>query len=124
MSSKEVEVEITKEIAPFAPEEELGVYKVSRWTFRQKQTAVMKASTVLDADKGLIEMDLIEFQVQQILSCTVPPEGHEWNVERVNKFDPDVGDALLTACRKVNGVTLSEKKGFLRPSDAAKDTPG
>ena len=124
MSSREIEVEITKETAPYAPKEQLGVYKATRWTWRDKQEAVMKASTTLDADKGLIEMDLIDFQVLQILACVVPPEGLEWTAEQINKLDPDVGDAVLDACRKANGTTLSERTGFLEKSASTEDIPG
>jgi len=124
MSSRELEVEITKETAPYAPEEEIGVYKATRWTFRDKQEAVMGASEVLDADKGLIEMNVIDFQVLQILACVVPPEGLEWTKERIDKLDPDVGDIVLDACRKVNGTTLSERKTFLEPSASTENITG
>jgi len=124
MSSRELEVEITREIAPYAPEEELGVYKVSRWTWRQKQEAMMKASKVLDQTRGLVEMDLIDFQVEQILTCIVPPEGLILDRERVNRLDADVGDILLGACRNVNGTTISERTNFLEQSEQIEDTPG
>jgi len=117
-------VEITKETAPYAPEEEIGVYKATRWTFRDKQEAVMGASEVLDADKGLIEMNVIDFQVLQILACVVPPVGLEWTKERIDKLDPDVGDIVLDACRKVNGTTLSERKTFLEPSASTENITG
>ncbi len=132
MSSREIEVEITKKpkskedknFAPYAPKEELGIYKATRWTWREKQEAVMKASTTLDADKGLIEMNLIDFQAEQMLSCITPPEGLEWTKERIEKLDPDVGDIVLDACRRVNGTTLSERKDFLEKSDSTEATPG
>lgn len=124
MSSRELEVEITREIAPYAPEEELGVYKATRWTWRQKQEAMMKASKVLDQKRGLVEMDLIDFQVEQILTCIVPPEGLVLDRERVNRLDADVGDELLNACRNVNGTTISERTDFLEQSEQTEDTPG
>lgn len=117
-------MEITKEIAPYAPKEELGVYKATRWTWRQKQEAVIKASKILDEEKGLMEMNLIDFQVQQMLICVKPPKKLKWNEQKINELDTDVGDTLLTLCHKVNGTTLSERKAFLKRSDLAEDTPG
>jgi len=122
MSSSEFE--ITKENAPYAPEEELGVYKAKRWTWREKQKAVMSASKILDDKKGLIELDLVDFQAEQILRCVTPPEGFEWDKERINNLDPDVGDAVLDACRKVNGTTLSERTRFLGLSEEEENIPG
>ena len=124
MSAREIEVEITKKTAPYAPKEELGVYKIKRWTWREKQEAIMRASTTLDEEKGLIEMNVIDFEVEQVLTCVTPPEGFILDKDRVNRFDPDVGDALLEACRKVNGTTLSERKAFLEQSDSEKNIPG
>lgn len=117
-------MEITKEIAPYAPEEELGIYTATRWSWRTKQEAVMKAGKILDEAKGLMEMDLIDFQVQQILTCIKPPEGLEWTKERVAGLDVDVGDAVLKACHEVNGTTFSERSAFLGPSDSVELTPG
>jgi hypothetical protein len=124
MSSREEEVEITKKIAPYAPEEELGIYKATRWTWRRKQEAVMKAGKILDEEKGLMEMDLIDFQVQQMLACIKPPEGLTWDMARINELDTDVGDILLALCHRVNGTTLSERTDFLKRSDSAEGTPG
>jgi len=85
----------------------------------------MRASTTLDAARGLIEMNVIDFEVEQILTCITPPEGLELTRDLLNeKLDPDVGDALLSACRKVNGTTLSERKAFLEPSEPEKSTTG
>lgn len=124
MSSREIEIEITREKAPFAPDEELGVYKVVRWTWRQKQEAIMRGSKVLDRDRGLIELDLIDFQVEQIISCVKPPKGLTLDKDRMDQLDTDVGDLLLEACRRVNGTTLSERASFLEPSEPKENTPG
>ena len=117
-------MDITKEIAPYAPKEELGVYKATRWTWRQKQEAVMKAGKILDQEKGLMEMDLIDFQVQQMLVCVEPPEGLTWDAARINELDTDVGDSVLALCHKVNGTTISERTDFLKRSASTEDTPG
>ncbi len=124
MSSREFEVEITKEIAPYAPKEELGVYKATRWTWRQKQEAVIKASKILDEEKGLMEMNLVDFQVQQMLICVKPPKKLKWNEQRINKLDTDVGDIVLGVCHKVNGTTASERTDFLKRSALAEGTAG
>jgi hypothetical protein len=124
MSSRELKFDVTEKEAPYAPKEELGIYKVRRWSFREKQDATMRASKILDADKGLVEMNVIDFQMEQILVCVTPPEGFELTRERVETIDPDVGDILLDACRKVNATTTAERKGFLEPSAAEKVTPG
>lgn len=124
MSSRELKFEITEKEAPYAPKEELGIYKARRWSFREKQDATMRASKILDADKGLVEMNVIDFQMEQIIVCVTPPEGFELTRERAEALDVDVGDILLDACRKVNGTTLSERKGFLEPFAVEKVTPG
>ena len=84
----------------------------------------MNAGKNLDLGRGLVEVDLVEFAMQQILACVVPPEGLDWTEERVNKLDPDVGTALLEACRKVNETTLPERINFLEQSEQTEDTPG
>lgn len=124
MSSRELEIEITEKEAPHAPKEQLGVYKAHRWSFREKQDATMRASKILDADKGLVEMNIIDFQMEQIVSCITPPEGLELTRENVGTLDLDVGDILLDACRKMNETTTSERKGFLELSAVEKVTPG
>lgn len=141
MSSRELEVEITEKEAPYAPEEQWGVYKATRWTFREKQEATMRASKILDKDKGLVEMDLIDFQVEQMISCITPPEillpevkeveeGEKPISRRLSRkqlnetLDADVVDILLNMCRKVNGTTSAERMGFLGLIDETKDTPG
>ncbi|GAG93314.1 unnamed protein product, partial [marine sediment metagenome] len=67
MMSKKMKIEISKKEAPYAPEKQLGEYTVKRWTFRQKQEAIMRASTLLDEKKGFVEMNLVDFQLEQII---------------------------------------------------------
>ena len=124
MSSRELDVEITEKEAPYAPKDDLGIYKAKRWTFRDKQEATMRASKILDEAKGLVEINIIDFQMEQIKSCITPPEGIDLTREKIENLDPDIGDALLAACRQVNGTTASERAGFLERSDEEKDTPG
>jgi len=110
MSSRELKFEITKKEAPYAPSEQLGEYTVKRWTFRQKQEVILKSTIILDEVKGLGELKVVDYQIEQILTCVTPPEGFEFN--RETEFDADVGDLLLDACRKVNGTTVSERAIF------------
>ena len=84
----------------------------------------MNAGTRLDLEKGMVVVDFLEFSVEQILACIVPPESLEWNKEQVNALDPDVGDAVINLCRKVNETTLSERTDFLEQSGQEENTPG
>jgi len=122
--SRELKIEITKKEAPYAPSEQLGEYTIKRWTFRQKQEAIVKSTTILDEKRGLGEMDLIDFQIEQIIRCVTPPEGLELDRETTGAIDPDVGDLLLDACRKVNGTTVSERANFLEQSEEKDPTTG
>ncbi len=71
-----------------------------------------------------MEMNLIDFQMQQIVICVTSPEGLELNAETVGSLDPDVGDLLLSTCRKLNGTTPSERANFLEQSEEEKVTTG
>lgn len=122
--SRELKIKITKKEAPYAPKEQLGEYTVRRWTFRQKQEAIVRSTTILDEIKGLGEMNLIDFQMEQIIRCVTPPEGLELDREATGALDPDVGDLLLDACRKVNGTTFSERANFLEQSEEGEPTTG
>ena len=124
MTSREETVEITEKEAPYAPSEQLGEYTVRRWTFREKQDAISRASKILDETKGLIEMSLVDFQMEQIMVCTKPPEGLEFTREMVESIDPDIGDLLLEACHKMNGTTVSGRASFLERSEEEDPTTG
>ncbi len=124
MTSRELTVEITEKEAPYAPSEQLGEYTVRRWTFREKQESIGRASKILDEVKGLVEMSLVDFQMEQIMVCVKPPEGLKLTRETVGSIDPDVGDLLLDACRKVNGTTVSARASFLEHSEEAEATTG
>jgi len=101
-----MQINIDEKLAPYAPKEELGVWKAKRWTFREKQDAVMRASKILDAEKGLAEMQVTDYQLEQIITCVTPPdafveakkiEGEAFRLthELIENLDPDVGDAVL-----------------------------
>ena len=122
----ERDVEITRELAPFAPENQLGIYHIRRWTWYEKQGAFEKASTIIDAKKGLIQVKLNDLYAEMMaVSVRRAPEGLEWNVDLIKtELDADVGDTLREICREINGLTDNEKSGFLSPSEPEKDTPG
>ena len=124
MMPKELKIKIGKKEAPYAPSEQLGEYTARRWTFREKQEAIMRASKVLDQQKGLVEMNLVDFQLEQIMVCVTPPEGVELKRETIGSIDPEVGDLLLAACRKLNGTTASGRANFLEHSEEEEGTPG
>lgn len=127
MYEREIVLEITKEIAPFAPDEELGKWVVRRWNFSEKQQAMVLSSKDIVAGKrkGLRELDLVNYEIQQMLICVrEKPDGVEATFERYSELDADVGEKILEACRKVNGITLQERTDFLEQSDSAGVIPG
>lgn len=132
MLEREITLEITRKEAPFAPEEEIGTYVVQRWTWRQKQQAIISASTLLDDKTGLASIDIVGYEIYQMLACIKQaPEGldlifdrfsgreakeamgKEPAVEAIEGLDADVGTLLLTACRKVNGLNEADIRDFL-----------
>jgi len=119
-------VEITKEQAPWAPEEELGTYNAKRWTWFGKQKALIGSAIILDKERGFAESDLAEYYARMVLTCVTPPEplSDAWNLEKVKGLDPNVGEILKDACREINGLVWEEKASFLGQSEAKKDTPG
>lgn len=122
---RERTVEITKKIAPWAPEEELGGYLIKRWNWFEAQKAMIVSTVILDKDKGIVQSDLAEYYARMMLSCITPPETiRGWNLERVKALDYHVGEILKNSCRDINGLTWEEKAGFLGRSEAAKGTPG
>jgi len=128
MLEKEKIVTITSEIAPYAPEEQLGDYHLRRWTWYESQGAKEKASTIIDAKKGLIRMSVNDLYLHVMLTTIRDPpktlEG-KWNADYIrDQLDEDVGNILRDACRDINGMTEREQRGFLRPSELEKDTPG
>ena len=112
-------VVITREDAPFAPEEQLGEYTLRRWSWYEKQAVVSKSSEIIDEQRGIIKM-LIEDYYAGMLHVTVRecPEFIEWSLNFIKQeLDPDVGDILREAGRVLNGLTEREKKIFLPQSE-------
>ena len=136
MLEREITLEITKEKAPFAPEEELGTYVIRRWSWREKQAAILGASTLLDEKSGIASIDVVGYEIHQMLACIKQaPEGLDLTYDRLNGreakeatekeeaveyiegLDADVGTLILGACRKVNGLAEGDKRDFLLPTE-------
>lgn len=117
--NREETVVITKEDAPFAPEEQLGEYTLRRWSWYEKQAVVSRSSEIIDEQRGIIKM-LIEDYYAEMLHVTVReyPESVEWSLDFIKKdLDPDVGDTLREAGRVLNGLTERERRIFLPQSE-------
>lgn len=134
MLEREITLTVTREQAPYAPEEEIGTYVIRRWSWRQKQAAILGASTLLDEKSGMASVDVVGYEINQMITCIKQaPEGLELTFDRFNGreaseeegpeaiegLDADVGTLLLTACRKVNGLAEGDKRDFLLPSEPA-----
>jgi len=120
----EREITISKKEAPWAPDEELGKYKLKRWSWFNKQKTLAESAIVIDEKKGDAILDIAEYYARMI-KCSVTPLGDiEWTLERVKNLDPEIGTILRDQCREINGLTWEEKRGFLKPSDQEKATPG
>jgi hypothetical protein len=122
----EKDVEITEMVAPFAPIEQLGVYHIRRWTWYEKQSAIVRATQILDEKTGLVYMPIEDYYAQMmVMTVRSAPEGITWNIEFIKgKLDADIGDVLRDACRDINGLIDKEKKTFLPPSEPDEIIPG
>ncbi len=133
--NREATVNITKENSPYAPEEQLGEYKLRRWSWYEKQGVVARASEIIDPDKGIVRMAVQDYYAEMLfVIIRVYPETLKadeeakreqlWSIEYIKTaLDPDVGDLLRDAGRDLNGLTDKEKKLFLPPSEREEDTP-
>ena len=122
--NREETVVITKDDAPFAPEEQLGEYNLRRWSWYEKQAVVSRSSEIIDEKRGIIKM-LIEDYYAEMLHVTVRecPEFIEWSLDFIKKdLDPDVGDILRETGRALNGLTEKEKRIFLPQSEQDEPT--
>jgi hypothetical protein len=128
MFEPEASVTVTKEDAPYASEDQLGEYVFRRWTWREKQDASLKATTILDAKKNLIQTNVVEYEMQMLITslkkAPFPIEDKDTLYERLNRLDPAVGDKVIAVCRKVNGITTAEQRNLSEPSAQGKDTSG
>lgn len=122
----EQDVEIKREDAPYAPKNQLGTYHIRRWTWYEKQKAVVRATNIIDERKGLVQMPVENYYAEMMLTTVrSAPKDVEWNIDFIkNRLDSDVGDVLRDACRDINGLTEKEKRTFLQPSEPADPIPG
>ncbi len=132
---REAIVNITREDAPFAPEEQLGEYTLRRWSWYEKQGVVARASEIIDPVRGIVRMAIQDYYAGMLfVIIRVYPEALKadeeaerkqlWSLEYIKTvLDPDVGDLLRDVGRDINGLTDKEKKLFLQPSEQKKDTP-
>ena len=132
---REATVNITQEDALFAPEEQLGEYKLRRWSWYEKQGVVARASEIIDPDKGIVRMAIQDYYAEMLfIIVRVYPEALKadeetkrkqlWSIDYIKtELDPDVGDLLRDAGRDINGLTDKEKKLFLLLSGPEKVIP-
>uniref|UniRef100_A0A6M3LZP9 Uncharacterized protein n=1 Tax=viral metagenome TaxID=1070528 RepID=A0A6M3LZP9_9ZZZZ len=121
----EREIEITRELAPRAPEEQLGVYHLRRWTWYEKQAAVERASVIIDATRGLAQISTSNFYAEMLATVVRQvPDGIDWKINFIKGgLDADIGGILMKAGQELNGLTDEERKDFLPPSEPEKATP-
>ena len=111
MLEKEKTIEFTREMAPYAPEEHLGVYKIRRWNWMEKQVVLQKATTIIDQDKGMVDTNIIDYNAHMLLQC-VTESPFELTFENIREMDPDIADTLYDELQILNNVTGAEKKDF------------
>jgi len=121
MFESEVKVTVTEKDAPYAPKEQLGDYVLRRWTWKEKQQASFKSTTVTDAKKNLYETDIVEYEMMELLTC-LKSSPFVKSYDMIAALDPAVGDIVMAACRKLNGLTTTEQANLSTPSEPAKDT--
>jgi len=122
---REATVIITKDLAPFAPEEQLGEYKLKRWTWYEKQGVITRSSEIVDEKRGIVRMKIEDYYAEMLfVTIHTYPEGLSWSLKFIKtEHDPDVGDILRDEGRDLNGLMDKEKKLFLQPSEPIEDTP-
>ena len=117
-------VEITKEDAPWAPDEEIGTYHLTRWRWYDKQNCLANSAVVVDEEKDKAVLDMGEYYTRMMRVCVEPPEGLTWNLDRIRSIDPEVGEIITSHLRELNGLTWKEKRGFLPESEEQENTTG
>ncbi len=112
MFDNERTVTITREEAPHASDDELGEYKLKRWTWLQKQQAMEKAANVIDVENQVAEISMSKYNIQMFLICIVEAPWGEVNEEKLHELDEDVGDRLFNEFQTLNSVAKKKKKDF------------
>jgi len=109
--------------APYADPKYFGTYSVVRWTWREKQRAILSVTNIIDQDRGIGKLDGVTYQETMMKTC-IRKSPIPLNEEFFQNLDADVGDILDYGLRKVNGMPTEEKKNFLGLSEPGKDTAG
>jgi len=103
-------------MAPHAPENQIGIYKLKRWTWYEKQIALRRATIILDSEKGISETPLQDFNLHMLNVCLIEaPFGRgdlKEDIKNIKQLDVDVGDRLQDVCQELNEITRGEKAGF------------
>jgi len=124
MMEKESTIEITEAMAPLAPKEQLGIYKLVRWTWYKKQMAIQKSTTIIDSVRGITQVSLPDFNTHSLLACLAEsPLPLTYETIR-DQLDSDIGDLLFDELQKVTGVTGKEKADFSEQPGLEKLTLG
>lgn len=138
---REETIIITKEEAPFAPEEQLGEYTLRRLSWYEKQRAVARSQEIIDATRGITRMSVEDYFAEMLLATvreypeslrvkvdtSLDPTAKTetgWTLNFIKmKLDIDIGDTLRDICRDINGLTEKERKLFLPRSEQDEATP-
>ena len=124
MLDREKTVEITKELAPYAPEEQIGEYKLRRWSWFEKQGATERSTQIIDAGKGIVHTSITDYYSEAL--CVIvreAPKDLTWDINFIkNELDANVGDILRDAMRTI--IELPSKNRFLEQSEPELDTLG
>ena len=124
----EVKVVITEEDAPYASPEWIGEYTIRRWLWREKQIASSQSTNLLDRKSAISQFDVVKYETIMIADCLkATPLDISDKKELYNKLlelDMDVGDMLVQAVRKINGIGAVETNDFLEPGSEDSTTPG
>ena len=122
---REATVVITSDMAPFAPEEQLGEYKLKRWSWYEKQGVITRSSEIIDDVRGIVQMKIEDYYAEMLfVTIRAYPEGLPWSLKFIKaKLDPDGGDILRDEGRDLNGLTDKERKLFLQQLEPTEDTP-
>ena len=126
MFEKEKTVEITKAKAPYAPDEQLGVYKLVRYSWYEKQGVVDRSTEIISAEMGIVKTSPQDFWAEALtVMVREHPEGLPWDINYVKtKMDADLGSILVKAAQELTEIPLKDQTSFLEPLDKIKDIPG
>ena len=122
---REAIVIIDRDKAPFAPENQLGEYKLKRWSWYEKQGVISRSSEIIDDKRGIVRMQIQDYYAEMLfVTIYAYPKDLPWSLKFIKtELDPDVGDILRDEGRDLNGLMEKERKLFLQQSEPPEDTP-